>query len=243
MKHGCGRAWSLVSLLLVCACLLASCARGEAHLTVHANGTANLDVNLSIDDGTLGLIGRSGLMDELADRLQANGMSVQPYREEGREGLKASRRIDLRDMDRAPLSMPEGIEVKRSQAAHYFYTTQRAAVTVDMDRMLTAGGSEWTQKLSGMSGLAKRFVQTQLDLDFALTAPIKPQSSNADEKRDGGRTLVWRLPLSGVQTFEAAYNVPNVRHISYAAGGLALLLALIAAFLVRRKGKRNRSRL
>ncbi|MBB6729948.1 hypothetical protein [Cohnella zeiphila] len=239
MKRRRRRAWGAASLLLVCAILLASCAKGEAHLTVHANGTADLDLDLSIDDGTLGLIGRSGLMDELADRLKSSGLNVRTYSEEGREGLKANRRFDLRDMDRGPLSLPDGIEAEQSGTAHFFYSTQHAVVTVDMDRLLESGGSEWAQKLTGLSGLARKLLQSQLDLDFALTAPIKPHSSNADETRDGGRTLVWHLPLSGTKTFAAAYDVPNVRRIAYAAGGLAALALIVALLLLYRRRKRK----
>ena len=245
MRNGRTRGWPVALLacaLLACASLLSSCARGEAHLTIRADGAAELSLDLSMDDGTLGLIGKSGLMDELAERLKADGMDVRTYEQDGRKGVTASRRLNLRDMARETVDLPDGIAVERSRREHLFYTTERAAVTVDMDRLLAAGGGkEWAQKLSGMNRWTRMVIESQLDLNFALTAPIRAHSSNADKVRDGGRTLVWQLPLLGTKRFEAAYNVPNVRAIACAAAGLALLA--LAAFFALRAWRGRRARL
>lgn len=231
----------LAAALVLLATLLGSCAQGQAHLTIHRNGTADLDLNASISRQTLGLIGQPDLPEQLADALRRNGMEASAEDEGSQAGIRATRHLNLKDMDDQPPKLPDGVELEQTTDKKFFYTRYHIAVTMDMNRLLASGGNGWSQKVASLPALAKKLVESQMNLDFLLTFPIKPGANNADETQDHGRTLVWHLNLFGDNRFETSFAVPNVRHIAYTAGPAALLLIAAIVFAVVRLRKRGRT--
>ncbi|XID94545.1 hypothetical protein ACF3MZ_08540 [Paenibacillaceae bacterium WGS1546] len=234
-RYPCGLAL-LIGILIA----LTSCAEGKAHLTIHRNGMADLSMTMALSDRALGLIGQPDLMRELAARLQSGGMDAESFNTDGKAGISATRQIDLKDLDRALVDLPEGIEVERSEEPHFFYTKQRVAVTFDMARMIGAGDEAWAAKLDRLPTLTKKLIQSQLDFDFLLTAPIKLGGGSADEIRDGGKTQLWRLKLFEPNRIESSVDVPNVRRIAYTAGIGSLVVLIGAGFGVRAFMRRRR---
>ncbi|CAM3938439.1 hypothetical protein COLU111180_15540 [Cohnella lubricantis] len=238
--------WPLLSAaLILLSALLASCAQGEAHVTIHRNGTADLDLSASVSRRTLELIGQPDLPKQLSDILQRNGMAAAVEDDGSQTGIRATRHLNLKDMADRPITLPEGMELEQSTERKFFYTRYHVAVTMDMVRLLRGSGegNDWSQSIASMPALAKKLVERQMDLDFLLTFPIKPGANNADEIQDRGRTLVWHLNLFSDNRFETSLAVPNVRHIAYTAGPALLLLTagiVIAIVRARRRGRRTR---
>jgi len=230
----------LAAALALMAVLLVSCAQGQAHLTIHRDGTADLDLNASVSRQTLGLIGQPDLPQQLADILQRNGMEASAVEDGSQSGVRATRHMNLKEMGKQPLELPDGIEVERTEDRAFFYTRYHIAVTMDMDRLLSNSGSDWSRKISSLPTLAKKLAESRMDLDFLLTFPIKPGANNADEKQDHGRTLVWHLNLFGSNRLETSFAVPNIRHIAYTAGPALLLLIAAAVFAIVRARRRKR---
>jgi hypothetical protein len=222
------------------AVLLTSCAQGQAHLTIHRNGTADLDMDLSVSKRTLELIGKPDLMKDLGDVLRRYEMEAQSFGDGKQEGLRASRRLNLQDLNQQPLNLPDGVEVERTEERKFFYTRYHVAVTVNMDRLLSSGESGWGQTIASLPMIAKKIMESQLNFDFLLTLPIKPGENNADETLDRGRTLLWHLSLFGSDTYETSIDVPNVRHIALTAGPAVLALAAGIAMAVVRFRRRRR---
>lgn len=234
------RQLSVTMLLFACALLLVSCAQGQAHVTIHRNGTADLDMGIAMSEKTLAAIGKPDLMDNLADTLRKYDLRVEAGEEEGKATLQASRTFDLKDMEDRPLELPEGLTVERTTKKHFFYTRYDVAVTMDMNRLMAGGNGEWSRVVGSLPTLAKKLLQSQLDFDFLLTMPLKPGANNADDIQDGGRTQRWHLDLFGTNRFETSFRVPDIRHIAYAAGAALVVLAAAVWFAVRSIRKRRR---
>lgn len=220
--------------------LLTSCAQGQAHLTVHRDGTADLAVGASVGRQTLSAIGQPDLPQKLADALRKNGLDA-TVEENGRQaGVQANRHLNLREMDEEKPELPEGLQVEQTRERKFFYTRYHAVVTADMDRLLSSSGGEWSRKLDSLPTLAKNLVQSQIKLDFLLTLPIKPGANNADETQDGGRTLVWHLSLFGTNRLEASFAAPDIGRIALAGVPSLLLLAAAVGYAFVRLRKRRR---
>lgn len=233
---------SLAAALILLTLLLTSCAQGQAHLTIHRDGTADLDLSASISRQTLEMAGQPDLPERLAELLRKNGMEAAAENNGSQTGIRATRHLNLKDMDDRPPELPDGIQLEQSTDKTFFYTRYHIAVTMDMDKLLANGGGDFSRKIASLSTLAKKLVESQMNLDFLLSFPIKPGANNADQTQDHGRTLMWHLNLFGTNRFETSFVVPNFRHIAYTAGPAALLLiAGIALAIVRaRRRKRNR---
>jgi len=230
-----------ITLLLAAMLGLTSCAEGKAHFTIHRNGTADLDMSVALSDRTLGLLGQSDLMKDLAERMRASGMTAESFERDGKSGFSANRKFDLKELDKVPLTLPDGIEFERTEERHFFYTRQKVAVSVDLPGMMGNRSGEWTRKLEELPAITKKLIQSQLALDFALTAPLKLGGEGSDETLDGGRTQVWHLKLFEKNRLETSIDVPNVRRIAY-VGGAGLLVVSVGAFfgiraLLRRRRK------
>ena len=218
--------WIRIGLLLLCTCLLSSCAKGNANITVHWNGTADLNVDLSVNNEMLAMEGMSDVMDRISEQLQERNMAVKPYVKEGRIGFTVFRTFDLHDMSH--LSLPNGVTIKRFEEKEFLYTNTKMIVTVDMeqlvsDKVYNAGITDH----SIMAPFVKSLLQRQVDFKVLLTAPFEAGTNNADEIRDHGRTLVWNMKLFEPNQFEISFAIPNIVSISYLAGVLIVILLLL----------------
>ncbi|MBN2980355.1 MULTISPECIES: DUF3153 domain-containing protein [Cohnella] len=243
-EHGRARKWTkLLALLVGSVLLLSSCAQGEAHVTINRNGTADLDLDLSVSKQILTAIGKADIMNELAERFEQAGMGVRITDRDGQAQIEASRRVDLREYSGDLTDLPEGIEVEDAEEKKWFYTKHAVAVTLDLAPMLEQGQQEWIGQLSTLPDLMKKLIQSQLKFAIVLTLPIKADGSNADEVTDGGRTHQWNVDLFEANRFELVVNVPNLEHIAYAVGALLLLFIIGGIYLYRSIRRRKTTRM
>ncbi|OPA73589.1 hypothetical protein BVG16_27655 [Paenibacillus selenitireducens] len=230
--------WIPVGLLLLSMCILSSCAKGNAHFTIHLNGMAEFEMNLSVNKDTLTKIGMPELMKQITEQFQDKSMEVKPYDEGGRVGFTLSRTINLRDMNN--ISLPQGITIKRTEMNKFFYTKEQVIVTVDIEKLISNKEyGDWLQK-NPVTSFVKNLVQRQIDFEILLTAPLKPGYNNAEEIRDHGRTLVWNLKIFEPNHFEINFTIPNIRTIAYSAGILIVVLILLwSGIRISRKRRRT----
>ncbi|THF83508.1 hypothetical protein [Cohnella fermenti] len=266
-----GRGWKrralLTALLLACTVALTSCVKGEAHLTINMNATADLALNLAVSNKALDLIGRPELLQELAGRIAGDRMTFQSYEKDGQHVLEGTRHLDLKEMKSEPIDLPEGIEVEHRSVQHFLYTTYEVELTVDTDKLMGGAGSggsaaesgegegkaetdegageddagSLADKLSSLSPLVKKLVLSQLDFDLKVTFPLKPGANNAPRTEEGGRTLVWPFSFSEPNRFELSLSVPNIRNVLLV--GVPVLFVAIGGgtALIVRARKRRRS--
>lgn len=226
-------------LILAIASAVSGCAKGEAHMTVHANGTGDLDLSIELDNTVLKAIGNDGIWDKLGARLAENGFQVDPLQEaDGRKIFHASKSIDLKNKTMPPIP---GISISREQTGGgWFATTEQMSVEADISKLLPEqAASLLNSKLAGLAPIVRKLALRQLQLDFKLTMPIKAEDHNADDVQDGGRTLVWHLSPIESNNIELAVNVPNLRNIAIAAG-LGIGLPVLGIMLYVRARKRRK---
>lgn len=233
-----------LGMALALLCLLSACAQGSAHVTVHKNGTADLNLDFSVTDQTLSLLGQPDLMTNLADNLQKKGMKAEAYKRDGQAGLTASESVNLKNKQGsslAPEKLPDGITVQQESAKSFFYTKQHIIVTADMQQLISSSQGDMAQKLTDIPELMKGLIQSQVQFKFLLTLPIKTPDNNADELQDNGRTLAWNVKLFEPNRFEVSLNIPNIRNIAIVGiGGLVIAAALIG-LAVKQLRKRRRA--
>ncbi|MDO7907291.1 DUF3153 domain-containing protein [Paenibacillus sp. JX-17] len=227
----------LISVILLLT--LSACARGEAHATVHVNGSVDLDLSFSMSDSALQAVGMSKLPDNLFTGMKNEGFQVEPYDQDGRIGFNAHNKyeIDRKSAQNKP-QLPEGMTFDMTNTPHFFTTTRHVTVTADLLRMTPASASEVREKLNSMNFIAKRLLENQLQMDFKLTLPVKPGENNADATEDGGKTLVWHISALNENTLELSVNTPNIRNIAI-TGGIVLLLIIIAVIIWIRSRRRK----
>jgi hypothetical protein len=233
--------WLILFLLLIgLSAILSSCAKGEAHLTVKANGTGKLDLSFTLSGTALKAVADERLLDQLSQRLSDDGFTVQPIESNGgKQSLRATKSLDLTAHAEAPIP---GVTVTREQNTHGWFVT-REQVTAATDLQSLIPNETWqklTARLDSLSPLVRSLVLRQLSFDFKLTLPIPAESHNADAAQDRGRTLVWHLSLTEPNTVQVAVNVPNIRHIIIAAVAVLLLALAATAFIVRRRKNKLR---
>jgi len=225
-------------LLLAIPAALTGCAKGEAHLTVKANGAGKLDLSFMLNGTALKAIADEHLLEQLSERLSKDGFAVEPIESAGgKQSLRASKSIDLSAGAKAPIP---GVDITREQDARgWFVTREQVTAVTDWQSLIPdRSWQELNERLDSLSPLVKNLVLRQLSFDFKLTLPIPAESHNASTSLNGGRTLVWPVSLTEPNTMRVAVNVPNVRHIAITAGAVLLLALAASAVIVGRRRRR-----
>ncbi|MBD3921126.1 DUF3153 domain-containing protein [Paenibacillus sp. PR3] len=230
----------LMLLALTLLITLTGCAKGEAELHVKANGTAQLNLAITLDSTLMQAISGDWLWDSISSELSQHGFKVNPV-ESANSGktLRASREIDLRKG--ATVQIP-GVEVTRTTERNsWWYTTEAVSASVDLTKLIPEQlSSKLDDKLASLSPLVRNLALRQIGLDFKLTMPIRAATNNADIVSNGGKSLTWHLSATKENNVQVEVHVPNIRHIAIAAGAVLVVLAAAVIVLVRKKRRRNR---
>jgi Protein of unknown function (DUF3153). len=227
---------SISSLLIA----LTGCVKGEAELRVKANGTAQLNLAITLDSTLLQAISGDWLWDSISSELSQRGFKVNPMESASSSTtLRASRDIDLRKG--AALQIP-GVEVTRTTERNsWWYTTEAVSVSVDLTKLIPEPlSSKLDDKLASLSPLVRNLALRQIGLDFKLTLPIRAAANNADIVSNGGKSLTWHLSATKENDMQVEVHVPNIRHIAIAAGAVLIVLAAAVIVMIRKRRRRIR---
>ena len=134
------------------------------------------------------------------------------------------------DMFTAVEGRNAGVTVTRS----WFYN----AYTFD----LFAKGEE--TDMGAQDPESKKMVQGMLDqvqYNFTLNLPVKPETQNADSVAGDGKSLTWNLKKTISEgkdvRMQASYRIYNQAHIALTVGIIVLALLLAGGFLYMRRRK------
>jgi|GEM_PF-3924343 len=236
---------AILSLLL--SLLLAGCGAGDIHAVVHADGSAELALELRLPAG---VPQGAELVEPLDEAFARAGFVTSRTMAGGKPVWRAERRFPRgfwQEGGRLSGWRPyaELAEVRYSADESWFYTDYRLKATIDPERLIPESAVQAIGSLTdSLAPAARRLVLNRVHVNLLLTLPLAPRSSNADAVSDGGRTLLWRLPLSQPTEVRLEARAPNVRHLLYAgAGGLTacLLLLLLWMRLRHRRLRRDAS--
>jgi hypothetical protein len=225
--------------------LLSSCAKGEAHVTVNRDGSADLAMRVNVPERiTSELGGGSALLDSLNERMRKAGFQSQITHDGSNIAWISSRRFERSDWGsfdwngRFPM---DGITFSNSTKKRWLYTTYRLEGAVDPSKMIPPSANPLTKRLDSLSPFVKNLVLNQLKLDLKITLPLPPKSHNAAQTEDSGRTLLWHVSLARSNPFMLEITVPNVRHIVYTVIGVLIIAAALVIYAVFRRKKRRQA--
>ena len=231
------RAWTLVSVLflLLITVFTVGCFKGEANLTIRADGSAALKTRLLGTD----LLKESIV--EATNEIRKKDSSAQV--KEISEGDKTGFEITSEYPDMKTLAEKggdlftrrEGKAAGIQQKKTWFYD----AYALD----LYAGPSETGNDADGDDPAADAMMKgflNQIHYEFCLTLPEVPEKHNADRTEDGGKTLRWdlapALAAGGDKHIQVEFRLWNKPHIVLTAAVAIVSLALaVLCFILRQK--------
>lgn len=76
---------------------------------------------------------------------------------------------------------------------------------------------------------------TNLDLSFTVKLPTAPISSNATKTENDGKTLIWTLTSSDLNSIEFEFELYNYLYIGIMGGAVLLLIVLIIIIISKKK--------
>ncbi|MDN4603329.1 hypothetical protein B2I21_01560 [Chryseobacterium mucoviscidosis] len=227
-------------LLTLMLSILSACADGEAHVTVNMDGSSDLDLNLSVTDSALGMMGQDNLMTLLADSLKKNNFQAEVSDQGDRTELKATTHYEKSNTVStfSTSDLPDGIQVEQSTTPGFF--TSKLHIAAEVDLLQTVPDGEVKDQINKVPGFLKNLLLKDVNFDFKLTLPIKAQESNADLVEDHGKTLIWHVSPLDTNKLDLTLQVPNIRNIIITGGiALVLFIALLIWFIVRRRRTRK----
>ncbi|MCM3128959.1 MULTISPECIES: DUF3153 domain-containing protein [unclassified Paenibacillus] len=225
-------------LLLTIILLLTACAKGEAHVTVNTDGTADVKFNIQMNNQNLEIIGQPELIDKLKDTFIEQGFETESAATDDTQGLTASKQIDMSSADQNP-ELPDSVTFNHDTDDKFFYTTHR--IVADADLMSAIPDNDWTDRLNSIPSFVRNLVFKEVDLVFKLTLPIKPESSNANQTSEDNKTMTWNInPLSN-NHLELTVNVPNIQNILMVSIALLAVIVIVIIILVRKRMKKKRT--
>lgn len=238
MKHVQKKSFLTLIMILLVTLILSACAQGEAHVTVHTDGTADVKLNLTIQNQELKLIGQSAIIEGIQNTLEEQGYITQTNTTEDTSEITATKEIVL-NQSVQKFDFPESISYSNVSQDHFLYT--KHVITVDAD--LLSSDSETGQTsdlLQKIPSIVRNILLKDVKLDFKLTLPIQPDSSNADAVSADGKTLTWNVDLLSANHLELSVKIPNITNIIIIAVIALLLVAVIVWYVLRKRKTRRK---
>ena len=223
-------------LIVITACLLASCIDGREEIWLNANGSGRADVSYSLPAAAAKFQGgEAGVRQMIGDFLKntpaISNSSVEVATDQDRLKIRVRATFDSA-LDLKAISKGASLEKLPSSASYL-----AGEMTVDVDgrnigfaRTIAPG-----KALPGAIFLPVSQFEGR-NLTYIIHLPEPATRSNATRVENAGRTLVWDLPLAGaVQTpftlrFNATIPVPG-----WAIASVAAVVLLLAYFAIRWK--------
>lgn len=226
-----------LSTLAVLALLLTGCIEMKYHLTLNANGTANVAMTMAVDESAMqagmgemgGMGGGKGapkmdlksMLDGAKEEAKKDGYTLKDYKNGSKVGFTA---------------------VKNMTAAETqeFFTKQMKAEQGEQALVMKKGLFFNTYKLNlkadPSGGQGGEMASSYMDVKFLLTTPGKATKHNAQKVSDDGRTLEWDMMKAASTGMQAELQVPNMMNMGI-AGLVGLLLIGGVVGMVARKAK------
>jgi hypothetical protein len=206
--------------------VLSGCVKGDFHITVNKNGSAELDYKIGVQSQLLGLMSSGGdPIEEMKKNFQDKGFAVSQYRDGDYTGIEAKKHQDnLKDLASTlpnqnlfgqGNSSSGQSKLNFSEKKGLFSTTYKYQGTVDM--------SDLKPDATDTMGIQQMMLK-QIDLKVTLTLPVKAETQNASRVLPDQYTYQWDLipGTNGDITLQA--KAPNVTNIVIAVILMVIVL-------------------
>lgn len=226
----------VLSMSLLLLLLLSACAKGEAHVTVHTDGTADVNFNLQVQNRNVKFIGQEELAQSIEKAFEDKGFVTENVESKGGSEISASKEVKISQAD-SKQELPEGISYSTVTEKGFLFSKHK--ITVDADLMSAIPDNTWTEQLTAIPNFVRNLLLKDVELDFKLTLPIKPESSNADTVTADGKTMTWHVEPLSANHLELSVNTPHIQNIIITAVA-SLLLIGVMLFVIIRKVRKNK---
>lgn len=244
-----------IAIILICllSILVSGCASGQAHITVHENGSADADLTFGLEQQVKAYIGTYNPFTTLEDELHNNGFVIKPFESQSEFGFQASKHLESIGLEpkqsgvahaatKSTLENNEFISFHTEQVDKYFYSvyyvTGKLNISSYYNNLLQTINKQFKVAQSAPSFVASQ-IRQNLDLRVKVSLPVKAITSNANNVSFDGKDLEWQIDPTSENTVTMAITVPNVQHIITAAGIVLVFLIALILFIKRRTGMKN----
>lgn len=233
------------ALAFLTACLLVSCIDGREEIWFNADGSGRADFNYSFPASAARFQGgeagvRKMIEKVLTDSKELKSSSVEVKSEQDRIAVHVQAAFDsvediasLAPGPESPQKMPAAVEGLAGKFALIVKGRH-----VDLSRTVSASQALPGSMFMPASNFAGR------NLVYILHLPQLPDESNATRVEDGGKTLIWEVPLAQALKrpllihFKATVPIPR-SWIAAACGSVLLGIALAGFGIVRWSKRRS----
>lgn len=222
-------------VLMACCLVLTGCIKADYHLKVNGDGSLDVDFKVLLDRTMLRLLGDNDPLADLRDNAEKQGYQVENYTEGEFEGLRLRKHVDhpdqlkLTGLDDRLFKLPEDFKIKREKR---FWTE-----TVSVDETLDLRDVDLP-----FGATALKLFGNRADLTFTLSLPLRPDSHNATDVSENGKTLSWKIQLGEQNRLQLKLTAPHIKNILIVGAVVLLLLIALVVYLVYRwRAMRKRS--
>lgn len=210
---------SMICILLITFCLVFSgCFRGDVNVNIQDDGSSDLSYKV-VAVPTAGDILKAQIKD-----LEKNQFKIEPITEGDMVGFKANKHFqnvsELSAFRMFAGSAPNAMGITLDKG--WFYDAYKVSVLNDIS--LNQG-----QPLTNLD----QAMLAQMSMKMTMNFPVKPETHNANNIYNEGKTLEWLLSFTKENHLEATAKVWHYGHIAATAG--IPLVVMLALFLQRRK--------
>jgi hypothetical protein len=233
-----------LALLLCCLVLTlaAGCVDTRYHLTVNRDGSGDIDLKIAFTDLALRLLGETGTdpLATLTSDLMLDGYNITAFREGGKTGIIAKKhldRISQQNLDLGALQVVQTASASTAKDGGFHVQRGFFKTRYIVEAQVDPGGFTGISQLGGLDS----YLLNQLNFEFVLTLPIRPDNHNAYAIHDDGRTMVWKLVPGQKNRLMVEASHWNPVGLGATALGAIAGLGLVIIFVMR-KSKQQKPR-
>ena len=248
----------VVVLILIIPLLLTGCLKGDFHVKINRDGSADLNYKIGFNSYLISMLESADDSDEdiiesLKKDLEDEGFEVTYYKENDISGVIAKKHqesLDDLSIDIFQQNLTAETNGSEANAAEidsninkitvnkgFFQNEYIVKANFDLTSMQTENNnSEGTEGDTNQlgKGIADAMLN-QIDLNFILTLPVKPENHNASQVTNEGKTLTWNLKPGANNEVKVEAKVLNFRNMSLLIVGLLVLIALITFYYYKNR--------
>lgn len=222
--------------------LLTGCVKGDFHVTVNKDGSADLDYKLGMQAQLIGLMSGNGQNDpisELKTNFEKQGFSVSQYRDGDYIGVAAKKHLN--NSEEIGNALPSQNILNQNQKSNssemmnfsqdkdFFFTTYRYNGSVDLTDMKPDD--------KDTMGIQQMMLK-QIDLKLTLSLPVKADMQNASRVLPDQQTYQWDLIPGTKGEVILQAKVPNITNIMICSIALLLIIGVIVVTFIKNRQRK-----
>lgn len=222
-----GKQFLALAVVIFAVFLLTGCFEGTFHVTVHDDGSADVEYRLTISQELLSLLEEENPVAELKQILTEQGFTLTDVDENGTVGLIATRHLDK--LETVPAF--GNVAVKPVDDTTSFRMQKGLLATVytmnsEVDLTPVTEGIDPTDPY-------QRVFINQMKFDFVLTLPVKAEKHNAASVSADGQTFTWNLIPGEKTPIRIEARAANTTTMLLIGSGTILILLILIPLAVR----------